>query len=93
MEGQPCPQALHPGLLAVPGMEIGCGTALSMQASSVQRAARLCRVGCTQASLQDGAFLLHVRREPCLQLATALSLTHSMGLFLEEKDQHLALGF
>lgn len=46
-----------------------------------------------QASLQDGAFLLYMRCELCLQLATALSLTHSLGLFLEEKDQHLAFGF
>lgn len=85
--------ALCPGLLAawtLCGLEAGCRTALSVQLSSVQGAAHLCRVGCRQSLLQDGAFLLYVRCEVCLQVATTLSLTHSLG---EKKDQHLALGF
>lgn len=88
------PSSRSPGCLGtVPGLEPGCRAALSTQPSSAQRAVGWCRVGCMRALLRDGAFLLDVRCELCLQLATALSLTYSLRLFLEEKYRHLAPGF
>lgn len=38
-------------------------------------------------------YMVRLECELCLQLGTALSLTRSRGLFLEKRDQHLALGF